>query len=101
MTPKGNMSIVCGMDTGLTARERLAQWVERSKLSQVEAARLIGIDKGQFNQILLGRRRPGLDNAVLIEAKTGIVVAAWVPIAEDEIEEPAEPIVENVHVDKA
>jgi transcriptional regulator with XRE-family HTH domain len=74
--------------TELTGRERLAQWIERSKLNQVEAARIIGIDPTQLSQILVGKRRPGLDNAVKIEAKTGIVVEAWVPIADDETPEP-------------
>lgn len=63
----------------LSGRERLAQWIERSKLNGLEAARLIGIHPTQLSQILSGNRRPGLDNAVKIEQTTGIVVEAWVP----------------------
>ncbi len=74
--------------TDLSGRERLAQWIERSKLNQTEAAQIIGIDPTQLSQILTGKRRPGLDNAVKIEAKTGIVVEAWVPIADDDEAEP-------------
>lgn len=72
------------METVLAGRERLAQWIERSKLTQVEAAVIIGIDPTQLSQILAGKRRPGLDNAVRIAKATGIVVEDWVPIEEDE-----------------
>jgi len=57
----------------------LAQWITRSKLNQLETARLIGMDPAQLNQVLSGKRRPGLDNAVKIETATGIPVEAWVP----------------------
>jgi transcriptional regulator with XRE-family HTH domain len=70
--------------TAPTGSERLAQWIERGKLSQVEAARIIGIDKTQLSQILNDKRRPGLDNAVRIERATGISVEAWVPTPVDE-----------------
>lgn len=66
------------------ATERLAQWIERSKLNQAEAARIIGMDPTQLSHILLRRRRPGLDNAVKIEKATGIQPDAWVPIDEDD-----------------
>jgi transcriptional regulator with XRE-family HTH domain len=72
------------METHRTGREQLAQWIERSKLTQVETARRIGIDPTQLSQILTGKRRPGLDNAVRIERATGIVVEAWVPFGDDE-----------------
>ncbi len=77
------------MESTQTGRERLAQWIERSKLNQLEASIIIGIDPTQLSQILNGNRRPGLDNAVKIERRTGIVVEAWVPLADDE---PAEPV---------
>jgi len=73
----------CVMEIERNGRERLAQWISRSKLNQLEASRLIGIDPSQLNQILSGRRRPGLDNAVKIEHTTGIVVEAWVPSTMD------------------
>jgi len=68
-----------------TGRERLRQWIDRSKVNQLEAAALIGIDHTQLSHILTGRRRPGLDTAVKIEQATGIVVEAWVPFGEDEL----------------
>lgn len=77
------------MENTPSGRERLAQWVDRSKLNQLEAAQLIGIDPTQLSQILTGKRRPGLDNAVKIERATGIVVEAWVPLTDDE---PAEAV---------
>lgn len=84
-----------------TGRERLRQWIDRSKLNQLEAAALIGIDHGQLNHILQGRRRPGLDTAVKIEQATGIVVEAWVPFGEDEppIEQPRPDVIASI--DKA
>lgn len=65
-------------------RERLRQWISRSKLTQLEAASVIGMDHTQLSHILMGRRRPGLDTAVKIEQATGIVVEAWVPFDADE-----------------
>lgn len=72
------------METELAGRERLAQWIERSKLQQIEAAEQIGIDPTQLSQILAGKRRPGLDNAVKIHKTTGIAPADWVPSDEDD-----------------
>lgn len=72
------------METVLAGRERLAQWIDRSKLTQAEAAVIIGIDPTQLSQILAGKRRPGLDNAVKIAKATGIVPEDWVPSAEDD-----------------
>jgi transcriptional regulator with XRE-family HTH domain len=60
-----------------SARERLRQWIERSKLSQREAAELLGFDQTYLSQILNGKRNPGLDNAVKIEERTGVTVKAW------------------------
>jgi len=67
------------LQTSLSGREFLEQWIDRSKLNQLEAAERIKIDPTQLNQILKGKRRPGLDNAILIERATGIPVEAWVP----------------------
>lgn len=76
------------MESTQTGAARLAQWIDRSKLNQLEAARIIDIDPTQLSQILNGKRRPGLDNAVKIQQKTGIAVEAWVPLADDETAEP-------------
>jgi plasmid maintenance system antidote protein VapI len=61
------------------ARDRLRVWLTRSKLTQREAARIFGIHYTFLNQILVGRRVPGRDTAVTIEAQTGIEVGAWMP----------------------
>lgn len=61
----------------MNGRDRLAQWLERSKLNQREAAVLLGMHYTHLNQILSGRRTPGLANAVQIEQKTGIPAEAW------------------------
>ncbi len=70
------------MDTP-NARERLQLWIDRSKITQLETARLIDMDPTQLSQILSGKRRPGLDNAVKIQRITGIDPSAWVPSTPD------------------
>lgn len=89
------------MDSGLSAVERLALWLERSKLKQNEAAELIGIDEAQFSQILNCKRRPGLDNAARIERKTGIPAGAWASIGVDNDDEPAPTEVKRTRVYRA
>jgi len=89
------------METGLQGRERLAQWIERSKINQLEAAQLIDIDPTQLSQILAGKRRPGLDNAIKIARATGIVPDAWVPIEEDEEATVAVPATRKRQIGKA
>lgn len=60
-------------------RERLRDWIVRSKVTQREAAKILGLDHTLLNQILSGRRKPGLANAFKIERVTGIAAGAWVP----------------------
>ena len=74
------------MQTEPTGRAQLAEWIERRYPTQREAARKIGIDPTQLSQVLTGKRRPGLDNAVRIWRETGISVVAWVPSVTDELE---------------
>ena len=61
----------------LIGRERLRDWMDRSKLNQTETSRLLGFDPVFLSQILTGKRRPGLDNAIAIERVTGISVESW------------------------
>lgn len=89
-----------GMENGWIGRERLAQWLQRAKVNQLEAAELIGIDKTQLSQILTGKRRPGLDNAIKIERATGIAVEAWVPLEEDKTDGDDSAVVETTPVGK-
>jgi len=61
-----------------SGRERLADWVERSKVrSQREAADLLGVHPVVLNQWLSGQRTPDLDNAHRIEDVTGIATESW------------------------
>lgn len=64
----------------MNGREQLRAWLERSRVSQREAARLLGVHFTHVSQILSGRRSPGLANAIAIERATGIPVESWVPI---------------------
>lgn len=61
------------------ARERLAAWIERSKLTQVETARQLALDQTTLSKILAGDRRPSLEVAVRMHDLTGIPPDAWVP----------------------
>ena len=63
--------------TALVGRDRLREWMDRSKLNQTETAQLLGFDAVFLSQILNGHRRPGLDNAITIERVTGISVESW------------------------
>lgn len=70
----------------MTATDQLKNWMTRSKLNQVEAAAVIGITYWAFNKIVIGARLPGRDNAVKIQAATGIPVGAWVSSSVDNAE---------------
>lgn len=63
----------------MTARERLREWMKRNRMTQREAANLLGMHYTHFNQLLKGRRSPGLLNAIRIQRETGIAVDCWLP----------------------
>jgi plasmid maintenance system antidote protein VapI len=79
--PLDNRGRFAYSSTMLSGRQRFAEWLQRSKLSQRAAAKLLGFHWTHVNQILSGRRQPGLTNAVHIERVTGIPVEAWLPTA--------------------
>jgi transcriptional regulator with XRE-family HTH domain len=58
---------------------RLREWIEKSHLTQRQAARVFGIHFTFVNQLLTGRRAPALATAERIERETGIPMRAWVP----------------------
>lgn len=60
-----------------SGRDRLRNWLDRSKLKQYEGAALLGFTEVFLSQILNDVRRPGLHNAVKIEQVTGIPVEVW------------------------
>lgn len=71
-----------------SGRERLREWVERSKVgSQRAAADLLGVHKVVLNQWLSGVRTPDLDNAHLIERVTGIGTESWLLTDESKSDE--------------
>lgn len=69
-------------------RERLRDWIDRTKATQREAARILGLDHTFLNQILSGRRTPALANAIKIERVTGIAAEAWLPTLDGDSAEP-------------
>lgn len=70
------MPTLRGMPDG---RERLRDWIARSRLTQRAAAKLLGMHYTFLSQILSGDRSPALKTAVRIERVTGIPVEAWMP----------------------
>ncbi len=58
-------------------RDRLRDWIERSRLKQYEAAAVLGMSDVFLSQILNGVRTPALENAVKIERVTGVSVESW------------------------
>lgn len=62
------------MDSG---RKRLRDWLDRSKLNQREAAKILRVPEPMLSQWLSGTRRPGLDNVVNIFEVTGVPVDSW------------------------
>jgi transcriptional regulator with XRE-family HTH domain len=78
------MPTLCGMSVG---RERLREWLVRSKLSQRAGARLLGMHFTFLSQLLRNnayRRSPSLATAVKIQRVTGIPVEAWMPTSVDD-----------------
>ena len=67
-----------------SGRRLLAQWIERIRLTQGEAAEYIGISRVKLNQYLNSEATPSLPTAVRIEDKTGIAVRSWLIEAEAE-----------------
>lgn len=72
--------ILSGMASG---RERLTQWIKRSRLKQIDAAGELGMDQSYLSRVLSGKQRPGLDTAAKIEQVTGIPTLAWASTAQD------------------
>ena len=60
-----------------SGRERLRDWIKRSKVNQQDAAKILGVHHVELSQWLTGARRPGLKKAVQIERVTGISVYSW------------------------
>lgn len=61
-----------------SARAQLADWIARRGMTQREAAVLLGLHYTYLSQIILGKRSPGLANAVQIQRVTGISAESWV-----------------------
>jgi transcriptional regulator with XRE-family HTH domain len=55
----------------------LWRWIQQGGMNQRRAAELLGMHFQTLNQILKGRRRPGLFVAERIEQVTGIDCALW------------------------
>lgn len=81
-----------------TGRERLAQYRDRSRLKQYELARLIGVTDSYLSQLLSGRRKPGRDIAIRIEAQTGIPVQSWSDIALSDLSDGHRRRVRKPHI---
>lgn len=58
-------------------RERLREWINRSKMTQRQAAEIIDVSEVVISLWLSGDRTPELKNAVKIEQVSGIAVESW------------------------
>ena len=71
--------------------EQLREWMRRAKFSQAELARHLGFEESYVSVLLSGKRTPGLENAIKIERRTGVMVEAW---ASSELDESLEQAVQ-------
>jgi transcriptional regulator with XRE-family HTH domain len=74
----------------LSGRERLKDWIDRSKLNQREASEILDCHEVVLSQWLSGVRIPGLANALKIEQVSGISAESWLltGLSSDGDEEP-------------
>ena len=68
--------------------EQFKDWMHRRRFLQRESAEYLGFDETFVSQLVNGRRSPGLDNAIIIERKTGIPVEAWMSGDADKTVQP-------------
>lgn len=61
----------------LTVTERFTRWLHLSRFSQADVARQLGRNRSVITQWKTGVKRPTLDDAVRLEAITGIPASAW------------------------
>lgn len=73
-----------------TGADQLRDWMKRRGFSLAEAADFFGWDQTFISKLINGRRSPGLANAHIIEAKTGIPTQAWLSIPLDTENEPSD-----------
>ena len=79
-------------------RQRLRQYLERSRMNQREFARAIRITDSYLSQLLSGVRRPGLPTAVRLEAETGVPVASWVDTGVGKSSGTGKKTKQNAHI---
>lgn len=75
-----------------SGRERLKDWIDRSKCDQNNAAKILGITPAYLSQLLSGVRSPGLANAIKFEQITGISAESWLlsSVSEPELVSPGD-----------
>lgn len=91
------MPIIHGMEHG---RDQLRDWINRREFTQREAAKYLSFDETVMSNLLVGKRNPGLANAVKIERLTGIPVEAWMPTELDELGESDPLTAGNLNIGK-
>lgn len=80
--------------------EQLVDWMQRRGLNQQETAVHFGWDVTFISQLVRGRRRPGLTNAIRIERETGIPVEAWASSEQDSSDDAAPTQVRKRRADR-
>jgi transcriptional regulator with XRE-family HTH domain len=82
------------------ARDRLREWIQRSRMTQREAAELLEMHYTFLSQILNSDRSPSLTTAVRIEQVTGIPCESWVSTDVDNRREASGARGEKRRIDK-
>jgi len=64
----------------MAPNEKLKAWIARENISNAEAARRAGYDRGNFHRIIKGCAKPSLELAGQIDAMTGgaVPMTDWV-----------------------
>ncbi len=84
-----------------SGRKQFKDWMKRREFNQVAMAKYFGWHESVISQYLSGDRCPNLENAVMIEDKTGIPVEAWLSIDVDESREAVPATSGNRRIHKA
>lgn len=77
----------------MTGSESLRSWLQERQTSPDALAALAGLHRSLIYSYLSGRRRPGLQTALVLRDLTGIPVEAWAkPATSPEEEQPETPV---------
>lgn len=80
--------------------QQLREWIDRRGVTDRDAAKIIGLNHTFLSNLVTGKRRPGLVNALKVERATGIPVEAWTPTTVGKNRKATKLTVVNTNDDK-